>query len=98
METKILEPMKDRQMKIRALFRLSIISALLLSVGCQSDSNPWQVEKYRSPGEFTPTPQSTYAPVPRILPSVEGVAPQPLDSGDQPLEELEMILKELHAN
>ena len=89
--------MKDRQMKIRNLFWLPI-SVLLLPVGCQSDSNPWQVEKYRSPGEFTPTPQSTYAPVPRILPSVEGVAPQPLDSGGQPLEELEMILKELHAN
>ncbi len=84
-------------MKIRNLFWLSI-SVLLFPVGCQSDSNPWQVEKYRTPGEFTPTPQSTYAPVPRILPSVEGVDLEPLKpTEEESADELERILEELQV-
>lgn len=84
-------------MKIQTVFRLVMVGIMIFPVGCQSDSNPWQVEKYRSPGEFTPTPQSTYAPVPRILPSVEGVGFQPPDPNDQSIDELDKILGELQV-
>ena len=82
-------------MRIETIIRLSIIGLLTLAAGCQSDgNNPWQVDKYRSPGEFTPTPQSTYAPVPRILPTVKGGGAKPSQRGDS-AEELESILDEL---
>jgi len=84
-------------MKIETVFQLAII-LLIFSVGCQSDENPWQVEKYRSPGEFTPTPRSTYAPVPRILPSIEG---RGFDSAGSDsvgqADELDRILDELQV-
>ena len=82
-------------MKIQTVFRLAMIGILVLPVGCQSDHNPWQVEKYRSPAEFTPTPQSTFAPVPRILPSVEGVGFEPPDPNEKDTDELDRILDEL---
>lgn len=84
-------------MKIQIVFRIAMIGILILPVGCQSDDNPWQVDKYRSPGEFTPTPQATYAPVPRILPSVEGVGFEPLDPNDKSVDELDRILDELQV-
>jgi len=84
-------------MRIETITRLSIIGLLTLVAGCQSDGeNPWQVDEYRSPGEFTPTPQSTYAPVPRILPSVKGSGSKPLDRSD-PADELQAILNELQV-
>lgn len=81
-------------MRIENLCRLSIIGLLTVAAGCQSDSNPWQVEKYRSPGEFTPTPQSTYAPMPRLLPSVDGGEFTPANP-DGSIDELDSILDEL---
>ena len=81
-------------MRIETIIQFTIIGLLTLAAGCQSESNPWQVDQYRSPGEFTPTPQSTYAPIPRILPSIKGVGGKSQDSGD-PVEELESILDEL---
>lgn len=88
-------------MKIQTVFRLAVIAILVFPVGCQSEGNPWQVEKYRSPGEFTPTPQSTYAPVPRILPSVEGVDLEPLnptqESTKNSTNEIDRILEELQV-
>ena len=85
-------------MKIETIYWLAIIGILAFSVGCQSDENPWQVEQYRSPDKFTPTPQSTYAPVPRILPSIEGSEFEPVGSGEGAGEELDRILSELQVN
>jgi len=84
-------------MKIEIVFRLAITGILIFPLGCQSDDNPWQVEKYRSPGEFTPTPQSTYAPVPRILPSIKGGGFDPTVQNDDSGDELERILEELQV-
>ena len=83
-------------MRIETIIQFTIIGLLTLAAGCQAESNPWQVEQYRSPGEFTPTPQSTYAPIPRILPSIKGVGAKSQDPGD-PVEELESILDELQV-
>lgn len=78
----------------RTVSQLFFGGLLMLVAGCQTDSNPWQVEKYRAPGEFTPTPQSTYAPTPRILPSVEGGGFESVNP-DGSTDELDLILDEL---
>jgi hypothetical protein len=48
-----------------------LAACALFGLGCQSTSNPWAGETYRKPSSRTNPPQSTYAPMPSILPSLK---------------------------
>ena len=68
------------------------IFILALLSGCQAQSHPWQGTAYQPPSNYKAPPQSIYAPMPSILPSVErseidGIAP---DDGLDWVEELEL--------
>ena len=85
-------------MKIETVYWLTIIGMLAFSTGCQSGENPWQVEKYRSPEGAAPTLRSTYAPVPRILPTIEKRDFDSIgQSDDGSADELSRILSELEV-
>ena len=42
--------------------------------GCQSQMHPWVGEPYQEPAGYSNPPQSIYAPMPSILPSIDGTA------------------------
>jgi hypothetical protein len=42
--------------------------------GCQSQTHPWVGEPYQEPAGYSNPPQSIYAPMPSILPSIGGTA------------------------
>ena len=61
---------------------------IALFVGCQSKTHPWMGEPYREPAGYKNPPQSIYAPMPSILPSIDGTAMET----DQSLEaELDLL-------
>jgi len=43
----------------------------MLTFGCQSSNHPWAGEPYKAPSSRSNPPQSTYAPMPSILPSLD---------------------------
>ncbi len=57
-----------------------IITAIIASVlvvglfGCQSQTHPWVGEPYQVPTGYHNPPQSIYAPMPSILPSIDATA------------------------
>ncbi|MFK7767070.1 MAG: hypothetical protein AB8B55_07590 [Mariniblastus sp.] len=56
-------------------FKILIVGVLFsmtgLGLGCQAQTHPWDGKPYQPPSEIQPPAQSTYAPMPSILPSVE---------------------------
>lgn len=76
---------------------LSILLAIFIlsiGVGCQAASDhPWKAEAYTPPSNHKPLPRSTYAPVPSILPSVEG--PEVEAADERGPDDLEQVLREL---
>lgn len=54
----------------RKLLALSA-TCIAICAGCQSTDHPWAGEPYKAPSARTLPPQSTYAPMPSILPSME---------------------------
>jgi hypothetical protein len=55
----------------RILHFLLFATGILLAFGCQSSSHPWSGESYQEPSNGAKPPQSTYAPMPSILPSID---------------------------
>lgn len=51
-----------------------LISGCAFLPGCQSQSNPWAGEPYQDPVTYRSPPHSIYAPMPSILPSIDGTA------------------------
>lgn len=73
-------------------------SILLLAVfvflpGCKIRGNPWELSQQSQPTPERNLPQSIYAPMPTILPSVQGAAIET----DQTLESELELLSELHG-
>jgi hypothetical protein len=54
-----------------ALFWLAMLAPF---GGCQSQTNPWVGKPYHEPTGYSNPPQSIYAPMPSILPSIDGTA------------------------
>lgn len=55
----------------RSFFVAMCWIGVLLSFGCQSSNHPWAGEVYKAPSTRSNPPQSTYAPMPSILPSID---------------------------
>ena len=73
------------------------ISLSLGLVGCQTaEQNPWSVQQYHPPSDHKPVPQATYAPMPSILPRVNGSTTETIEPGSP--DELEQILRELEID
>ena len=56
---------------VRCTIALSIVT---IAAGCQSQTNPWACKPYQEPSGYTNPPQSIFAPMPTILPAVDGTA------------------------
>jgi hypothetical protein len=61
--------------------------------GCKVSGNPWEISDQSRPVSERNLPQSIYAPMPTILPSVHGAAIET----DQSLEAELDLLSELHV-
>jgi hypothetical protein len=73
-------------------------SVLMLAVcmvlpGCKIRGNPWEISEQAKPVAERNLPQSIYAPMPTILPTVQGAAIET----DQTLEAELDLLGELHG-
>ena len=80
-------------MNRRNLVWLAPIIAVSPVLGCQTNDHPWSGEPYREPtGYSNPTP-SIYAPMPSILPSIEGTENPAVVAGEgvDPILDLESM-------
>lgn len=59
-------------MKRRDLVWLAVLIGVAPIAGCQVQEHPWSGEPYREPTGHTNPPPSIYAPMPSILPSIDG--------------------------
>ena len=55
----------------RNLPAMLLAAFVLVGVGCHAASNPWAGKTYQEPSSRSNPPQSTYAPMPSILPSLK---------------------------
>jgi hypothetical protein len=79
-------------MKRRDLVWLALLIGVAPIAGCQIKEHPWSGEPYQEPTGYRNPPSSIYAPMPSILPSIDGGDIQ----ADQPSEGDDPILK-LHS-
>ena len=87
-----------REQRLAGKPYLIAYSALLLAVfvilpGCKIPGNPWEISEQSKPAPERNLPQSIYASMPTILPSVQGAAIET----DQTLEAELDLLSELHG-
>ena len=78
--------------KIIACWALLLVVFVMLP-GCKIRGNPWEISEQSKPVAEPNLPQSIYAPMPTILPTVQGAAIET----DQTLEAELDLLSELHG-
>ena len=65
----------SREDQLPRVYLFNLLLAMMVSlVGCQSQSHPWGGEAYQEPTGYTNPPQAIYAPMPTVLPEVNGTA------------------------
>ena len=77
-------------MKRSNLVCIAILIGWVPVSGCQVQDHPWSGEPYHGPAAHTNPPQSIYAPMPSILPSIDGTATEPVEGELE--EELQMLI------
>lgn len=83
-----------------SIVRLPFVLAIpIFFSACQAPADhPWKTKAYAPPSKYKPVPKSTYAPVPSILPSVQGTDLNQ-DEADSSLDgEFEQVLRELEID
>lgn len=74
-------------------YLILLLAVLVTLPGCKIRGNPWEISEQSKPTPERNLPQSIYAPMPTILPSVQGAAIET----DQTLESELDLLSELHG-
>ena len=73
----------------RSYFAVLFAMGTLLAFGCQSSSNPWSGKAYQEPSSRANPAQSTYAPMPSILPSLKASTLMPETTDESTSEKVE---------
>lgn len=66
--------MKRQRLPSRGFALIIFVACSPICSGCQTFENPWAGEPYQEPSARVNTHQSVYAPMPSILPTVQGAA------------------------
>ena len=74
-------------------YSILLFAGIAILSGCKIRGNPWEISEQAKPSPDRNLPQSIYAPMPTILPSVQGSAIET----DQTLEAELDLLSELHG-
>ena len=77
-------------MKRPNLVWIAILFGLVPVLGCHVQDHPWSGEPYQEPAGHTNPPQSIYAPMPSILPSIDATATESVEGEME--EELRMLI------
>ena len=80
----------SRKKHLMTICTATVASTLLMFAGCPSRTNPWSGKPYQEPTGYSNPPQSIYAPMPSVLPSIDATS---LETDESLEAELDLLIE-----